>query len=166
MTILLCDRFFSGKSSEMTPNRSASSCHWSSSGRRNSRGPPASDRIEARNDPSIPRQEMALFFKRSCCPAAKLEFVEIFTPYDKASMERLCAGAYVLWRVRGYLISRILLTFQVNEDKTTTCQMLLIWQYAWRPEFAVEDPSMSETDSNANTPNPILYDVHMDVLHS
>ncbi|KAI6146983.1 hypothetical protein EDD17DRAFT_1649731, partial [Pisolithus thermaeus] len=93
-----------------------------------------------------------------CEPAAKLEFVEIFTPYDKASMERLCAGSYLTEhnrQVRGYLISRILLTFQVNEDKTTTCQMLLIWQYAWRPEFAVEDPSMSETDSNANTPNPI-----------
>ncbi|KAI6094062.1 hypothetical protein EDD16DRAFT_1688394, partial [Pisolithus croceorrhizus] len=150
MAILLCDRFLSGRSSEMTwtPNRSASSCHSSSSGRRNSRGSPASDRFETRNDPCIPRQGMVLFASVAvalqavlaaipdavhllmcstirvnpcdyyflCEPAARLEFVEIFAPYDRASMEHLCAGtyfnerisgAYVLWRVRGYLISRI-----------------------------------------------------------
>ncbi|KAI6095842.1 hypothetical protein EDD16DRAFT_1676064, partial [Pisolithus croceorrhizus] len=158
MPILLCDRFFSGRSSEMTssrvvslswtPNRSAFSCHLSSSGRRNSRGSPASDRFETRNNPCIPRQGMALFSSVAvalqavlaanpnavrllmcsalrvnlcnyyflCEPAARLESVEIFTPYDRASMEHLCAGsslnerisgAYVLWKVRGYLISRI-----------------------------------------------------------
>ncbi|KAI6094670.1 hypothetical protein EDD17DRAFT_1659755 [Pisolithus thermaeus] len=93
-----------------------------------------------------------------CEPAARLEFVEIFAPYDRASMEHLCAGtyfnerisgAYVLWRVRGYLISRIpSLTFQGDAEKTTTGQMLLIWQYAWHPEFVAEGPSMS------NQPNP------------
>ncbi|KAI6101074.1 hypothetical protein EV401DRAFT_2027777 [Pisolithus croceorrhizus] len=158
MPILLCDRFFSGRSSEMTssrvvslswtPNRSAFSCHLSSSGRRNSRGSPASDRFETRNNPCIPRQGMALFSSVAvalqavlaanpnavrllmCTPCQPLQLL-----LSIASMEHLCAGsslnerisgAYVLWKVRGYLISRIFLTFQVNADKTTTCQVLLI----------------------------------------
>ncbi|KAI6143515.1 hypothetical protein EDD17DRAFT_1659856 [Pisolithus thermaeus] len=65
-----------------------------------------------------------------CTPCQPLQLL-----LSIASMEHLCAGsslnerisgAYVLWKVRGYLISRIFLTFQVNADKTTTCQVLLI----------------------------------------
>ncbi|KAI6146993.1 hypothetical protein EDD17DRAFT_1649859, partial [Pisolithus thermaeus] len=48
------------------------------------------------------------------------------TPCQSSSWDYYFLCAYVLWRARGYLISRILLTFQVNEDKTTTCQVLLI----------------------------------------
>ncbi|KAI6095661.1 hypothetical protein EV401DRAFT_2046130 [Pisolithus croceorrhizus] len=105
MAILLCDRFFSGKSPGMT---SASSCHSSSPGRRNSRGSPASDRFETGNDPCV---------------------LDGGWRYSQAPQWNASASgsAYVLWRARGYLISRILLTFQVNEDKTTTCQVLLIW---------------------------------------